>query len=58
MIRDRSYVVGKIRPFLAKFLPALLLIVSVSAGMCQITLVDEIGVIRIEMLTHSRSQND
>jgi hypothetical protein len=39
---------------MAKFWPALL--VDVSAGVCQGTLVDESGMIRTQMRTHNRSE--
>jgi hypothetical protein len=43
------------RTFLSKYLPASLL--SVSAGICQRALVDESGMIRIQVGTHSRVDN-
>jgi hypothetical protein len=43
------------RPFIAKFLSALLL--GVSAGYCQRALVDELGMFRTQMGTHNRSEN-
>jgi hypothetical protein len=40
------------RPFLAKYIPALLL--GVSAGVCRRARVDELGMIINEMETHNR----